>query len=68
MFQCLSYPQNFILLKSVEYIKSYIYAENSGFRFSRLRRHLKRNFIWNKIDPKAQFLVVKIKELTSNCF
>ena len=33
MFQCLLYLQNFILLKSVEYIKSYrylsaLYAEN----------------------------------------
>ena len=25
MFQCLSYLQNFILLKSVEYVKSYRY-------------------------------------------
>ena len=45
MFQCLSYLQNFILLKSVECIKSYRYLSalslNSEFRFSRLRRHLK---------------------------
>ena len=45
MFQCLSYLQNFILLKSVEYIKSYrqlsAHAENSEFRFSGLRRQLK---------------------------
>ena len=48
MFQCLSYLQNFILLKSVEYIKNYRYlsaqyAENSEFRFSRPRRHLKKH-------------------------
>ena len=46
--QCLSYLRNFILLKSVEYIKSYRYlsqvhyAENSEFR---LRRHLDLTFI-----------------------
>ena len=40
MFQFLSYLQNYILLKSVEDIKSYSYlsaeqdAENSEFRFS----------------------------------
>ena len=44
IFQCLSYLQNFILLKSVEYIKSYRYLSapclNSEFRLSRLRRQL----------------------------
>ena len=64
MFQCLSYLQNFILLKSVEYIKSYRYlsvVENFEFRFSRLRRHLKHK------NGATQYTHIKVGR-NESCF